>query len=67
METKHLLVFYDRKYNTDLVSEPMVALVESFGLPLVFFQPCCGCRSCMHSQHFPIHVYRSLNEVGCDQ
>ena len=67
METTHLLVSYDRKYNMDLVSEPMVPSVESFELLLVFFQPCCGCRSYMHSQHFPIHVYRFLNGVECGQ
>jgi hypothetical protein len=67
METTHPLVSCDRKYNTDLASEPKVSLAESFGLPLVFFRPCCGYKSYMHLPHFPIHAYRFLNEVEYDQ
>ena len=67
METTHPLVSYDRKYNTDLASEPKVSLAESFGLLLVFFRPCCGYKSYMHLPHFPIHADRFLNEVEDDQ
>ena len=67
METTHPLVSYDRKYNTDLASEPKVSLVEAFGLLLVFFRPCCGYKSYMHSPHFPIHAYLFLNEVEYGQ